>query len=287
LSKQRPEVKLVKLNWDKECERDFIVGRGFEVTEPAFKSKEEKSMYGIHSPLFATDYEDEDAFAERYSCKCGEFKGRVYENEICPYCGTKVKFKDVDLKIFGWIMLKSHKIIHPIFYKMLESIIGSKIFPEIIQYDKSITRDGIVVDKKGKNPFKGIGLIEFYERFDEIMDYYTIKKKNKKELIQEVMHEREKVFASCIPVYSSVLRPAMFKGETYFYNPFDKKYNVIFSLSRLLNDPILLYPCKMQQLASKVSMYPFNKHTAVHQCTSGVNFVCLFVTVVGIFLKPF
>lgn len=50
------EVRLVKLNWDEECEKDFITGRGFEITEKPFKGKEEKSLYGIHSPLFATDY---------------------------------------------------------------------------------------------------------------------------------------------------------------------------------------------------------------------------------------
>ena len=45
-------ARLVKLDWDKECEMDFIMGRGFEVTEPAFKGKDQKSMYGIQSPIF-------------------------------------------------------------------------------------------------------------------------------------------------------------------------------------------------------------------------------------------
>jgi DNA-directed RNA polymerase beta' subunit len=234
------EIRLVKLDWNEECERDFIIGTGFEVTEPAFQSREQKSMYGIHSPLFATDWEDEDAFAERYTCQCGELKGRVYEGEICPRCKTKVKFRDVDLRITGWIKLYNHAIIQPIFYKMLKSIIGEKTFLEIIEFDKEITRDGVIINKKSKNPFKGIGLVEFRERFDEIIEFYRKKKKNKAELIEEVLSEKEKIFSNCIPVYSSVLRPVSFKNETFFFNSIDRKYNSIYSLTRLLNDSDLL-----------------------------------------------
>lgn len=231
------EVKLVKVSWDEECEISFITGNGFEITEAAFKkNKEDKSLHGIHSPLFATDWEDDDAFAERYSCKCKDLKGRVYEGEICKLCSTEVRFRDVNLKITGWIKMNGFCIIQPHFFRMLKSIIGDKPFSEIIEYDKEITRDGNVIAKKGKNPFKGIGLIEFQERFEEIMDYFRDKKKNKLDIIEEVMQDKDKVFASCIPVYSSVLRPVSFKGENFFFNSFDKKYESIFSLSRLLLD---------------------------------------------------
>lgn len=231
------DVRLVKLNWDEECEKDFIAGRGFEITETAIKGKEEKSMYGIHSPLFATDWEDEDAFAERYSCKCKELKGRVYEGEICPACKTEVKFRDVDLRIFGWIKLHHHTIINPIFYKMLESIIGKSVFPDIIEIEKEMSRDGHIKSKTSKtNPFRGIGLIEFRERIDEILEYYWYKKKHKREMITEVKKDMDKVFTSSIPVYSSVLRPVSFRNETFFFNGIDKKLNVILADSRLLNN---------------------------------------------------
>jgi hypothetical protein len=230
------EVYLEKLNWDEECEKDFITGRGFEVTEKAFKAKEEKSMYGIHSPLFATDWEDEDAFAERYSCKCKELKGRVYEGEICGVCNTQVKFRDVDLRIFGWIRLQGYSIIQPLFYKMLKSIIGDKPFIEIIEIEKEMTRDGNIKEKASKtNPFRGIGLVEFRERFDEILDYYWIKKKHKRDMIIDVRKDIDKVFTASIPVYSSVLRPVSFRNETFFFNGIDRKYNVILAKSKLLN----------------------------------------------------
>lgn len=231
-------ARLVMLDWDKECEMDFIMGRGFEITEPAVKGKDQKSMYGIQSPLFCSDWSDDDAFAERYSCQCGEMRGKVFEGETCPLCHTEIKFKDVDLSITGWIILHNHKIIQPIFYNKLNSIIGSKHFIDIIRFDKKVNKDGHLEDKNDdkNNPFKGIGIIEFRDRFDEIMEYYRNKKKNKQDEIDEILKEKEKVFASCIPVYSSVLRPISFKGDSFFYSVIDKKYNSIFSSTRLLND---------------------------------------------------
>jgi DNA-directed RNA polymerase beta' subunit len=235
-------VQLKKISWDEQCEISFITGNGFEITDYAFiKNKEEKSFNGIQSPRFATDWEDEDAFSERYSCRCKELKGRVYEGEVCKICGHKVIFRDVNMKVTGWIKLGDYAIIQPLFYRMLKVAIGDKAFSEIIEYDKEITRDGEIISKKGKSPFKGIGLIEFRERFEEIMDYFYEKKKNKQtELFDEIMRDKHKVFASCIPVYSSVLRPVSFRGENFFFSSFDRKYETIFALSRLLHDESLL-----------------------------------------------
>ena len=56
------------------------------------------------------------------------------------------------------------------------------------------------------------------------------------ELIEEIEENKDKVFTSSIPVYSSVLRPTSFKGDSFFYSTIDKKYNSIFSSTRLLND---------------------------------------------------
>ena len=217
MSKNGPRI--VKLNWDHECKMDFLMGRGFEITEPAIKGKDQKSMYGIQSPLFCSDWSDEDAFTERYRCSCGDMRGKVFEGETCPICHTKISYKDVDLSITGWIILHNHKIIQPIFYNKLNSIIGTKQFSDIVRFDKKVSKDGHLEDKDDdkNNPFKGIGIIEFHDRFDEIMEFYKHKKKNKLEEIEEVLEDKDKVFASCIPVYSSVLRPISFKGDSFFY----------------------------------------------------------------------
>lgn len=231
------KVQIVRLNWDEMCRLDLITGKGFEITEPAFKNKEgEKSLNGIQSPRFCTDYEDEDAFAERYSCDCKDIVGKRYKGDVCPKCKSKVEFKDVDLSITGWIRLHKCKLIQPIFYMQLKSVIGDKQLTEIIEFDKETTKDGLLVDKKGKSPFKGIGIREFEERLEEILEYYGRKKKHKAEIIDSILEERDKVFISSIPIYSSVLRPSLFKGDTFFYNTIDKCINPFFSIVQLLNN---------------------------------------------------
>ena len=202
-------ARLEKLNWDKECELDFLMGRGFEIYDTILRD-DQKCLHGIQSPIFCSDWGDENAFEERYTCKCGAYRGKIFEGETCPNCREKIEFKDVDLSITGWIKINDYKIIQPIYYNKLLSIIGQKAFPEIIQFGKRVGKNGkieSVVQEKPSSPFMGIGLIEFRERFDEILDYYKTKKKNKIMEIEEIEEDKEKVFASAIPVYSSVLRP--------------------------------------------------------------------------------
>ena len=57
-------VRLVKLNWDEECKRDFRNGKGFEIKESVVH-RGEKTLHGIHSKFFCSDWSDDDAFAER------------------------------------------------------------------------------------------------------------------------------------------------------------------------------------------------------------------------------
>ena len=35
-------VELEKLNWDEECHKDFITGKGFRITEPGLKKKKKQ-----------------------------------------------------------------------------------------------------------------------------------------------------------------------------------------------------------------------------------------------------
>lgn len=249
MEEQHSGARLVKINWDDECRRDFLLGLGFEITEPTMKKKrkdnkeddgnqekESKNMYGTHSPLYGSDWSDNDAFADRYMCKCGEIQGKAFINQVCPKCGVKVEFRDINLKITGWMILKNYKLIHPVYYKKIASIIGEGTFVKIITFNKKVLLNGeLEAENNPKHPFAGIGLTEFYERFDEIMDYYKSKRAKKIDLIEEVMEERRNIFTSCIPVFSSVLRPISFKNENYVYTDIDKKYNVIYGLVELLN----------------------------------------------------
>lgn len=234
-------VQIQILDWDQECKTDFMLGRGFRITEPGTK-KTFKTLNGIQSPKFCSDWSDEDAFSERYSCQCGEYRGKTYEGEICPKCKKMVKFKDVDLKITGWIILDNDYIIHPIMYNILNSIMGKvtrerKYLEEIVTYAKTIEKDGQIVPTVAEgNPFYGIGITEFRDRFYEIMEYFREKRPGKSSEIDMLTHNVDLVFQHCIPVYSSVLRPLQFKDEALLYTKIDRIYNSIFTSSALLND---------------------------------------------------
>lgn len=218
MGKKDKGVRLVKLNWDEECRLDLMLGKGFLITEPAITNKDQKSYNGIQSSRFGTDWSDDDAFMDRWTCKCKSIQGKIFEGEVCPHCKTKVEYRDVDLSVTGWIVINNHKLIQPSYYNKLSGIIGSRQFKEIVEYDKFIDRNGHIQQKDSSNPFKGIGIIEFQERFDEILAYYKNKKKNKLEEIKEIEEDRDKIFTSSIPVFSAVLRPISFRQESFFYN---------------------------------------------------------------------
>lgn len=232
-------VSLTRLNWEETKDSDLALNRGFIVREKAF-TKETKNMEGMHSPRFSTDWEDEDAFAERYRCECGKLTGRLYEGDICKHCKKPVLFKDIDLRMTAWIDLGDYKIIHPIYYKFLKSGIGKGQFEEIINFVPEYTVDGgIQTNKKPKSPFASIGLIEFYNRFEEIIEYYKRKNKkakNKLMVLNICLQEKDAVFSSFIPVYHAELRPVSFKGESFAYGKADRLYNTLYSQSVLLRD---------------------------------------------------
>ena len=52
-----------------------------------------------------------------------------------------------------------------------------------------------------------INVREFYDNFEEIMTYYKGKRKQKADLIDSLIADKDLVWTSKIPVYSTVLRP--------------------------------------------------------------------------------
>lgn len=242
-------VKLEILDWNEAYKSDLLRNKAIPIIEKAYqknklkgkkvdKEKKIKSKYGLRSPLFATDYEDEDSFMDRYSCSCKELQGKVYQGERCPLCGTVVEFIDVDLEMTGWISLNYQEIIHPVYYNLLTKAIGENALTEIIDYSKDILLNGHVVNVKGTNPFKGYGVVDFKNNFEEILAYYRKKNKSKPdkvEVIDYILKHKKSVFTSHVPVFSAVLRPTSIKGETYFFNLIEKKYTLIQSLTASIN----------------------------------------------------
>lgn len=249
MQQNKRKVKLLKLNWEREMESDLSNKLGFVIREKAF-DKEEKNMYGMHSPLFGTEYEDDEG-TDDFRCDCGRLSSRLHEGEECIFCHSKVRYKSTDFRMTGWIKINDYKIIQPIYYQFLASIIGPTEFNSTIEYGEGF--DAINTHKKSKCPFQGIGMIAFYERFDEIMAYYRKKRKNKPaklELIDICCNEKEAVFTSAIPVFSAKLRPVSFKGESFIYGEIDRKYNAFYSQVELLNDSVKLTK-KIERLKKK------------------------------------
>ena len=240
----KQHVRLVRLNWDVEYLHDILTNNGFLITEPATFNLDEtkqKSLYGARSTLYGTSYEDETAFIERYRCKCGAFKGRLFEGEECPLCHTKVEFKDTNIEFTGWISLGENWVINPFYFNKLCECIGKTTMFEIINRRSIVDLNGNMrwatpeeLEEKPKHPFVGIGLIEFRQRFEEVLNYFKDKKKKKAEEIDRIISESSSVFCAHIPVYSIFLRPQSTTADTFYFNGIDRQINPIFSLSEKL-----------------------------------------------------
>ena len=244
--KDKQKVRVRRLNWDVEFYHDLMTGNGFVITEPAAISldgNKEKSLYGPQSPLYGTTYSDEQAFIERYRCKCGAFKSRQFEGEECPICHTKIEYQDADINVTGWISLGTDIIINPYYYMLLSQTLGKTVFSDIIYAKYKITTDGIREkptesdqDSKPSSPYAGIGVDEFFKNYENIMTYFKSIKKNKVSTIDNLIKQKRSVFTSHIPIYSTLLRPQSVTSDTFYFGSMDKIINPLFSLSRNLKN---------------------------------------------------
>ena len=228
-------TQLEKINLDQERERDLATGRGFRCSAARSIKNDIKDPNGIFSPKFGQSLGDQNPFIDRYKCECGYLRSRINHNIKCPKCGTRVKYVDDDFTYFGWLVLDNNVIIHPILYMQIEFLFGpgygknSKLF-NIINVDDKKDQNGfsMVMEDKPKNePYFGIGMIEFNERFDEILNYYGKLYPNKREYYDQIMQDRDKVFTHSIPVYTTHLRPFQVVGRTMQYEGTNGIYNMM------------------------------------------------------------
>lgn len=252
-------VHIERLNWDAEMAHDILTGRGYIISEPAvidIDGVKKKPEFGPQSPRFGTTYGDEQEFMERVRCKCGKFKGSMFLGEKCPFCDTVIEERGVDIKQTGWINFGAHKIINPYYYELLKKLIGRKVFPDIVETRQRVDRDGHVTEVRADetsealSPFSGMGLLKFMENFDEVIDYFTVKKKAKAEELEELKHEKSSVFTSNIPVYTTFLRPQSATSDTLYYTGIDRQINPLVRLSFDIDDcenielPLILSRCQ-------------------------------------------
>ena len=173
------KVWVEKLDLDAECRRDLASGKGIRMnSEKAFTKKNDKVFDGLQSSFFGSDFSDEDSYNARYRCQCGSLVGKVYEGSVCPKCGTRVEYIEVELDRFGWIILDHAKTITPIYMEKLNEALGTvdgeKVLSRILQVGFQNDRMQ-VPDKEAdllkKHPFIGKGCIWLSEHIDEVLDY--------------------------------------------------------------------------------------------------------------------
>lgn len=236
-------TKLEHINFDECYKQDIASGEGFLITDYAPIDKQTKGKTnGIFSPEYGSTWGDEDAFSDRYSCKCGKTVGTVFEGITCSKCGTVVEFKDEDISKTGWFEL-AFPVIHPIMYKRIQSIIGKDLI-EILVPPKCDYNGDYIVDEK--NPFMNIGILEFKKRFKEILDHYMTKKHRWKEKVEEyklIMDNVDTVFTHHLPVYSLILRPVSIIGgqilhHTKVNTSFARMSQLIYHLNKILDADI-------------------------------------------------
>ena len=250
------ETQLTKIDLDKERIHDLKTGKGFILDPPRSIKHDVKNQTGIFSNRFGSTIADVDSFNNKYRCNCGMTKGSIMHGEICPVCHSMVKFYDDDVTIFGWLILKDkYFYIHPNIYRTLEGFIGATRLARIIEPDIQVDSDGKIVSigNAGKKDevFRGIGMFEFRERYDEILDFYINKYPSKRSFYNDLKASKDITFPHSIPVFSALLRPSQLEGNSSLkYASVNENFQMISSLVQKINKDKLRMDQKVKEKAS-------------------------------------
>jgi DNA-directed RNA polymerase beta' subunit len=236
-------TQLEKINLDQEREKDIREGRGFICSAARGIKKDLKDPNGIFSSKFGQTLGDQNPFIDRYKCECGRLHSRINNGLYCSVCHTRVKYMDDDFGYFGWLVLDEYYVIHPVLYMQIEFLFGSGAgkkskLDNIINAQGEKDRDGNVTelqDKPKNEPYYGIGMIEFVERFDEILTYYARLNPAKREYYDQIVEDRDKVFTHSIPVFTTHLRPFQVTGKSMQYEGTNGIYNMMNSIVHSIN----------------------------------------------------
>lgn len=241
------------LDLDKECREDIANGKGF-IIEPSGRNikKDLKAEDGIFSPKFGQTLADVNPFIDRYKCRCKDdeprkLRGRINHGLRCPVCGHLCEYVDDDFSYFGWMVLKDeYRIMSPSFYKKVEGFFGGGVPIQGVKRTKlenilDITDEAPQVSGKAmenklkKEPFFGIGMTEFINRFDEIMSFYAKLFPNKKDVYNDIYYYKDIGFIHCIPVFTTLLRPVDIKDGSMTYEPTNGYYQMMNKLVTMIN----------------------------------------------------
>lgn len=220
-------IKFSRMNYESECAYDCIHDKGFLISDIPFSDvdKSIRNVDGPRSPRYGSSFGDAGEFEDRYHCSCGKYVGKIFEGDICPDCGTRIEFHDVNINYTGWLNFAPYKIINPLYFHMLQSALSKKVLENIISNENIITSQGIIRKhnehievKKSLLQYHNIGIMEFFYHYEEIMEFYKRKRKQKAELIDKLIRDKASVFTSKIPVYSTALRMSSVTTESYYFS---------------------------------------------------------------------
>lgn len=236
------EVEFYLMSMEEAFEEDMESGHAFIITDRSglAKNNTERTENGIYSPKYGSIWQDENAFKELYRCDCGKLEGKAYLGLTCAYCNSEVKFRDKDISMTGYFVLDNYKVIHPTIYSQLGMLIGKKKLNNMLTADWKSDADGnpkkpVIDNSRNIDKYANIGMIEFMHRFDEILDFFYQKKKEKKPIYDFIRENRAKVFTSCLPCISLILRPIILGDEDFQYTKINTKYSILSSKIYSLN----------------------------------------------------
>lgn len=251
-------VQVKKLNLDEECVLDILNGKGirlqsvesFHKKPDKFTKKTEKVYDGLQSEFFGTDFGDDAAFAERYSCKCKRYIGKMYLGKYCDQCKSYVEYVDADLTKFGWIILDRFRVISPIYDQKLLSVLGKQedgdyVLDKILKISYDDKGNIEFTDKEllqvKKHPFmhKGMIWLSDPDNLLTVLEYYEKRKpKTKRKAFKELTDDLFNIFTSCVPVYTALLRTELpgEKGSKLFKLKVNTCYQAIIRSSNFIND---------------------------------------------------
>ena len=97
-------------------------------------------------------------------------------------------------------------------------------------------------------------------QYENILTYFQTVRKQKYDDLQYLKENKSKVFASHIPIYTTMLRPQSVTSDTFYFNGIDREINPLFNLSESIKDcnPIER-PFILQRIQERVNnIFEFN-----------------------------
>lgn len=247
-------MKLVRINEEVEFHTDMITHNGFII-----QKDNPYAPTNIDHLINASQFTDSE-----YRCDCGAFIGQDIIGQKCPMCGSEITLHSLNFRYTGWVDLGEHKVITPIYYNILKRVLGNNMLKYIlgdyksdlsVQYnenDKDFEKNkknkktgrpsqediAYIEEKipKSKRIYRGLGHDEFCRRFEEVLT--ACAPKNHEEL-PILLREKNAVFTSKIPIYSTAFRPVSKTSETMFYPKINKPFSMIVAIQCKLDCMVL------------------------------------------------